>query len=102
LVKKLTAVPLPALKSLDLSASRINDPSLRVLGKTDSLPHLVSVTLAGGHPAFSREGAAEFALSPLGKRLTSLHAGFPDVDRLPPPEPIDIGDGEYAGPFRFL
>jgi hypothetical protein len=68
------------------------------------MPNLVSVTLAPteGTPAFSRDGAAAFAQSPLGQRLASLHTGFRDVDRLPPPDAIDIGEGEYIGPHRFL
>ncbi len=105
LVKKLTAVPLPALTSLDLSASRITDPSLRVLGATDTLPHLVSVTLAprpGSTAAFTPEGAADFARSPLGKQLKSLHTGIAELDRLPPLPPIEFGEGEYDGPLRFL
>jgi uncharacterized protein (TIGR02996 family) len=103
--KKLTAAPLPALTSLDLSASRITDPSLRVLGAVDTLPNLVSVKLAppsGAKATFTAEGAAEFANSPLGKRLTSLHTGIAEIDRLPPQPEIDVGDGDYSGPFRFL
>jgi hypothetical protein len=103
--KKLAAVPLPALTSLDLSASRIPDPSLRVLGATDMLPNLVAVKLApasGSTAAFTAQGAADFAHSPLGKRLKSLHTGIAELDRLPPPSRVAIGDGEYAGTFRFL
>jgi uncharacterized protein (TIGR02996 family) len=105
LVKKLTAVPLPALRSLDLSASRITDPSLRVLGASDMLPGLVSITLAPpsrSTAAFTPEGAAELARSPLGKRLKSFHSGIAELDRLPRPAPIDFGDGDYTGPARFL
>jgi uncharacterized protein (TIGR02996 family) len=104
-VKKLTAVPLPALTSLDLSASRITDPSLRVLGASTALPNLVRVTLAprrGNNAAFTPKGAADFAASPLGKRLKSLHTGIAELDRLRPRPPIEFGDGEYVGPLRFL
>jgi uncharacterized protein (TIGR02996 family) len=103
--KKLTAAPLPALTSLDLSASRIPDPSLRVLGAADTLPNLVSVTLApmpGRSAAFTPEGAEAFARSPLGKRLRSLHTGITELDRVPPLQSTAIGDGEYAGPLRYL
>jgi uncharacterized protein (TIGR02996 family) len=105
LVKKLSAAPLPALASLDLSASRITDPSLRVLGKVDTMPKLVSVRLAprsGATAAFTPEGAADLARSPLGQRLTCLHTGIAELDRLPPPEPIGFADGEYDGPLRYL
>jgi uncharacterized protein (TIGR02996 family) len=104
-VKKLTAAPLPALASLDLSASRITDPSLRVLGKADTMPNLVAVRLAprpGTSASFTRDGAAEFARSPLGQRLTSLHVGVAELDRLPPIPRVAFGDGEYDGPLRYL
>lgn len=105
LVEKLTAVPLPALTSLDLSAARITDPSLRVLGATASLPNLVAISLAPhghGTPPFTPEGAAELASSPLGLRCKSVHTGIAELDRLAPPPPITIGHGDYSGPVRFL
>ena len=102
LVKRLTAVPLPAVTTLDLGRSRITDEGLRLLGNVDTLPNLASVTLRHERSVFTPEGAAEFAGSPLGKQLKSLDTGILELDRLPPAELVDIGDGEYDGPFRFL
>ena len=105
IAKKLTAAPLPALTSLDLSSSLITDPSLRVLGAADTMPNLVSLRLApmgGGTAAFTPEGAAELARSPLGTRLRSLRTGVAELDRLVPTPSVPVGDGEYRGPFRYL
>lgn len=102
LVKRLSAVPLPAVTTLDLGGSRITDEGLRMLGKVDSLPNLASVTLRDPRSVFTPGGAADFARSLLGKQLKSLDTGIAELDRLPPAARVEIGAGEYDGPFRFL
>lgn len=105
LARKLTAAMLPGLLSLDLSRSAITDPSLRVLAAADTMPNLVSLRLApppGDRAHFTPDGAAELARSPFGQRLRSLHTGIAELDRLAPQPRVAIGDGEYAGPFRYL
>jgi uncharacterized protein (TIGR02996 family) len=101
----LTSALLPALTSLDLSASSITDPGLRALGRADTMPNLVSLRLAPptrSTAAYTPEGAAELARSPLGKRLKSLYTGVSELDRLPPLPDITVGVGDYAGPCRLL
>jgi hypothetical protein len=107
IVKLLAQAPLPALTTLDLSGTRMGDEGLRKLGQIDTLPNLAAVLLAPRGRAtrtttFSDAAAEEFAASPLGKRVRCLHTGFADVDRLAPAPLIEIGDGEYEGPLRYL
>ena len=102
LVKRLSVVPLPAVTTLNLGASHITDEGLRRLGQIETLPNLTAVTLRGERAVFTPTAAAEFARSPVGKRLKSLDTGIAELDRLAPAPSVDIGGGEYSGPFRFL
>jgi len=101
-VKALAAAPQPALRSLDLGDSKMQDDTVRALGRLETLPNLVSVSLRGNVTVISHDAAAEFARSPLGSQLKSLDTGFEDVDRLAPSKVVPVGRGLYRGPFRYL
>lgn len=92
--------PQPALLSLDLSESGMNDAGLSTLGEATSLPALLSLRV--GDPDFGPEAAAAFATSPLGARLASIDFGMDGVDRAPEPEQVDVRVGQYSGALRYL
>jgi hypothetical protein len=101
-IAHLAASPPPVLRVLDLRSARIDDHCLRKLGET-KLPGLTTLVLPRRpHQEFSLATLTAFAISPLGAKLTSLDADVPEVDRLPAPARVSIGDGDYSGSRRYL
>ena len=100
-VRHLAFKPPPALATLDLRESRIDDEGLRKLGELE-LPKLTTIKLPPTRRGFSLVGIKALAESKLGSQLVSLDAGAAEFDRLPEPDRLDVGDGDYEGPFRYL
>jgi uncharacterized protein (TIGR02996 family) len=99
IVQHLAASPPPSLRTLDLRSVRVDGDGLKKLGE---LPlSLASLSLRDGDRTHLA-GLKRLASSKLGAKLVSLDAGEPEIDRLPAAPKVTLGDGEYAGPHRYL